>query len=80
MILVATPDGKPVNYPDVLEMIVAELWSAINAFIHYFSVKKNRSIFSSKKNHFSLKKNPISSKKNHFSLKKNEFSLKRNGE
>ena len=31
------------------------LWNAINAFIHYLSLKKND--FSLKKNDFSLKKN-----------------------
>ena len=31
------------------------IWNAINAFIHYFSLKKND--FSLKKNDFSLKRN-----------------------
>ena len=52
------------------------LWNAINAFIHYFSLKKND--FSLKRNHFSLKINHFSLKINHFSLKKNHFSLKIN--
>ena len=39
-----------------------KLWNAINAFIHYFSLKKND---------FSLKKNDFYLKKNHFSLKRN---------
>ena len=45
--------------------------NAINAFIHYFSLKKN---------HFSLKKNHFSLKRIHFSLNKNHFSLKTNSE
>ena len=50
---------------------MAYLWNAINAFIHYFALKKN---------HFSLKKNDFSLKKSaYFSLKKNDFSLKKNG-
>ena len=40
------------------------LWNAIDAFIHYFSLKKND---------FSLKKNDVSLKKNDFSLKKDDF-------
>ena len=39
------------------------LWNAINALIHYFSLKKND---------FSLKKNDFSIEKNQFSLKKNQ--------
>ena len=38
------------------------LWNAINAFIHYFSLKKND--FSVKKNNFSLKRNNFSLRKN----------------
>ena len=37
------------------------IWNDINAFIHYFSLKKNA--FSLKRNHFSLKKNAFSLKK-----------------
>ena len=43
------------------------VWNAINAFIHYFSLKKND---------FSLKKNDFSLKKNDFSLKRNAFFFK----
>ena len=56
----------------------ANLWNAINAFIHYFSLKKN--LFSLKKNHFSLKENDFSLKKNVwfcFKEKSIYFSLKK---
>ena len=46
------------------------VWNAINAFIRYFSLKKNE--FSLKKNDFSFKKNGA-----YFSLKKNIFSSKK---
>ena len=55
-----------------IESVVSDkLWNAINAFIHYFTLKKND--FSLKKNDFSLKKNDFSLKRNHFSLKKNKL-------
>ena len=40
------------------------VWNAINAFNHYFSLKKNV---------FSLKRNDFSLKKIHFSLKKDNL-------
>ena len=55
------------------------VWNAINAFIHYFSLKKND--FSLRRNDFSLKKNiSIFLKKNQtfFFLQKNDFPLKKN--
>ena len=58
-----------------IEFVSGECSSTINAFIHCFSLKKNK--FSLKRNHFSLKKNHHHSKKNVFSLKRNDFSLKK---
>ena len=46
------------------------LWNAINAFIHYFSLKKSF-FFKEKLIYFSIKKNNYSLKKKHFSLKRN---------
>ena len=56
----------------LLEAIAGYVWNAINAFIHYFSLKKNYLFifffFKEKSIYFSLKKND-------FSLKKIDFSL-----
>ena len=48
--------------------MITILWNAINAFIHYFPLKKND---------FSFKRSDFSLKENDFSLKKMSDFLKR---